>query len=49
MGTGEGGDKKVGHADCAVAYGAGRQSLRAERYLPMFVIGWQVFICQAAV
>lgn len=43
------GNQVVGHADSTMATAAGQLSLCGECRLPVFVIGWQVFVRQAAV
>ena len=49
MGIGEGGDEEIGHADSAVAAGTSHPPLCVQCGLPVFVVGWQIFVRQAAI
>ena len=44
MGIGKGGDQEIGHADGTMAISAGQSPLCVQSGLPVFVVGWQIFV-----
>jgi hypothetical protein len=47
--TGEDGDKEIGHTNSAVAASASQPPLCGQCSLPVFIVGRQIFVCQAAI